>query len=113
MCSLTTIIIIIILLLVIMPFLLTYGEVRLRDGSALPKVTQQVGGDLAHRLLPAGSEVQANSWHELQGLEPEAGQTLPLRKLFSCVKGKVAPPHRRLRIRLGGRHLPGLPSSAC
>jgi hypothetical protein len=40
-------------------------------GSTLPKVTQQVGDDQSHRQRPAGSELQANSWHELWVQEPE------------------------------------------
>lgn len=63
-------------------------------GSALPKVTQQAGGNPSHWQLPVGSEARESAWHELQGLKSEMCKALPLRGLFSWVKGTVAsPPH--------------------
>lgn len=68
----------------------------------MPKVTQQVGSNPSHRQLPVGSGVQENSWHELQGLEPKRCKAVPLRRLFSCVKGNMASSASSLQACRGG-----------
>lgn len=61
-------------------FSFTYeGKSVSERGSALPKVTQQLGGNASYRRqLPVGSEVRARSWHGFQCLGPETmRRTLP------------------------------------